>query len=50
MNSTADDNASTYFDNSGHPQLIFGSGRLGGAARDLFLVIFRQTEAGARPR
>src|SRR5262249_43820823 len=26
-----------YFDNGGHPQLIFGSGRLGGAARDLFL-------------
>jgi len=37
LNSTADDNASTYFDNGGHPQLIFGSGRLGGAARDLFL-------------
>jgi hypothetical protein len=37
LNSTADDNASTYFDNAGHPQLIFGSGRLGGAARDLFL-------------
>src|SRR5205823_5737726 len=26
LNSTADDNASTYFDNGGHPQLIFGSG------------------------
>jgi hypothetical protein len=37
LNGTADDNASTYFDNGGHPQLIFGSGRLGGAARDLFL-------------
>jgi len=37
LNSSADDNASTYFDNGGHPQLIFGSGRLGGAARDLFL-------------
>jgi len=37
LNSTADDNASTYFDNGGHPQLIFGSGRIGGAARDLFL-------------
>jgi Tol biopolymer transport system component len=37
LNSTSDDNASTYFDNGGHPQLIFGSGRLGGAARDLFL-------------
>jgi hypothetical protein len=37
LNSGADDNASTYFDNGGHPQLIFGSGRLGGAARDLFL-------------
>ena len=37
LNSAADDNASTYFDNGGHPQLIFGSGRLGGAARDLFL-------------
>ena len=37
LNSSADDNASTYFDNDGHPQLIFGSGRLGGAARDLFL-------------
>jgi hypothetical protein len=37
FNSTADDNASTYFENGGHPQLIFGSGRLGGAARDLFL-------------
>ncbi len=37
LNSSADDNASTYFDNGGHPQLIFGSGRLGGVARDLFL-------------
>ena len=37
LNSNVDDNASTYFDNGGHPQLIFGSGRLGGAARDLFL-------------
>jgi len=37
VNGTADDNASSYFDNSGHPQLFFGSGRLGGAARDLFL-------------
>jgi hypothetical protein len=37
VNSTADDNASTYFDNGGHPQLIFGSGRIGGANRNLFL-------------
>jgi hypothetical protein len=37
FNSAADDNASTYFENGGHPQLIFGSGRLGGAARDLFV-------------
>ena len=37
LNSSADDNASTYFDNGGNPELIFGSGRLGGAARDLFL-------------
>jgi hypothetical protein len=37
VNSAADDNASTYFKKKGAPQLIFGSGRLGGAARDLFL-------------
>ena len=37
LNSSADNNASTYFENRGQPQLIFGSGRLGGAARDLVL-------------
>jgi hypothetical protein len=37
VNSPADDNASSYFENNGAPQLIFGSGRLGGAARDLFV-------------
>ena len=36
VNGSADDNASTYWENDGHGQLIFGSGRLGGAARDLF--------------
>ena len=37
VNSAADDNGVGYFDNGGAPQLFFGSGRLGGAARDLFL-------------
>jgi hypothetical protein len=37
VNSSADDNGVGYFDNGGHPQLFFGSGRFGGAARDLFL-------------
>src|SRR5262249_18572766 len=38
VNSFADDNASTYFENDGGaPQLIFGSGRVGGANRSLFL-------------
>jgi hypothetical protein len=37
VDSTADDNASTYFENGGHPQLSFGSGRLGGSNRNLFL-------------
>jgi hypothetical protein len=38
VNSSADDNASTYFENDGGaPQLIFGSGRLGGANRSLFV-------------
>jgi hypothetical protein len=37
VNCAADDNGVGYFDNGGHPQLFFGSGRLGGAARDLFL-------------
>ena len=37
VNGPADDNGVGYFENGGHPQLFFGSGRLGGAARDLFL-------------
>src|SRR5581483_914879 len=37
VNSAADDNGVGYFDNGGKPQLFFGSGRLGGAARDLFV-------------
>ena len=38
VNTAADDNGvHGYFENGGHPQLFFGSGRLGGAARDLFL-------------
>src|SRR5262245_5107375 len=37
LNSNADDNASTYFDNGGHPPLIFGSGRIRGATRVLVL-------------
>jgi hypothetical protein len=37
VNSSADDNASSYFENGGHPQLFFGSGRIGGANRNLFL-------------